>query len=69
MGEGWGSGARLGGGRRLAQAGGAAVLEERKGTAVALPAGYTALDARSWGDTEALFARFTGGATRSGGGD
>jgi 16S rRNA (guanine966-N2)-methyltransferase len=50
-------------------AGAVAVIEERKGTSVAMPPGYTALDARSWGDTEALFARFTGGATRSGGDD
>jgi 16S rRNA (guanine966-N2)-methyltransferase len=50
-------------------AGAVAVIEERKGTVVAMPAGYAALDARSWGDTEALFARFTGGATRSGGDD
>jgi 16S rRNA (guanine966-N2)-methyltransferase len=38
-----------------------AVIEERKGTGVALPAGFEALDQRSWGDTQALFARFTGG--------
>ena len=31
--------------------GAVAVIEERKGTAVALPAGFAALDARSWGDT------------------
>jgi 16S rRNA (guanine966-N2)-methyltransferase len=37
-----------------------AVIEERKGTGVALPAGFEALDQRSWGDTQALFARFTG---------
>ena len=40
-----------------------AVIEERKGTAIALPAGFAALDLRTWGDTQALFARFT--ATRT----
>ena len=34
------------------------VIEERKGTAVTLPAGFTALDRRAWGDTEVLFACF-----------
>ena len=29
-----------------------AVIEERKGTAVALPAGFALLDRRTWGDTE-----------------
>jgi 16S rRNA (guanine966-N2)-methyltransferase len=38
-----------------------AVVEERKGTAIALPAGFCALDQRAWGDTQALFARFAGG--------
>jgi len=38
-----------------------AVLEERKGTAIALPAGFDAFDQRAWGDTQALFARFAGG--------
>ena len=38
-----------------------AVIEERKGTAIALPPGFGALDQRAWGDTQALFARFTGG--------
>lgn len=41
-----------------------AVIEERKGTAVALPAGYVALDERSWGDTQVLFARFVPAAER-----
>ncbi len=41
-----------------------AVIEERKGTAVALPAGYVALDERSWGDTQVLFARFVPAAAR-----
>ena len=44
-----------------------AVIEERKGTAVALPAGFVPLDRRTWGDTEVLFARFAGGGTRVGG--
>lgn len=35
-----------------------AVIEERKGFALALPAGYAAIDERSWGDTQVLFARF-----------
>jgi 16S rRNA (guanine966-N2)-methyltransferase len=47
-------------------AGAVAVIEERTGTAVSMPAGFTALDARSWGDTEVLFARFTSRA-RDGG--
>jgi 16S rRNA (guanine966-N2)-methyltransferase len=38
-----------------------AVIEERKGTAIVLPAGFGALDQRAWGDTQALFTRFTGG--------
>ena len=36
------------------------VVEERKGTPPSLPAGYAAFDRRTWGDTQALFARFTG---------
>jgi 16S rRNA (guanine966-N2)-methyltransferase len=48
-------------------AGAIAVVEERKGAAIALPAGYAAIDTRSWGDTEVLFGRFTGEA--KGGGD
>ena len=36
-----------------------AVIEERKGTAIELPAGYAQLDRRSWGDTEVTFARWT----------
>jgi 16S rRNA (guanine966-N2)-methyltransferase len=39
-------------------AGAIAVIEERKGTGVALPAGFDAFDRRAWGDTQALFARF-----------
>jgi 16S rRNA (guanine966-N2)-methyltransferase len=37
-----------------------AVIEERKGTSVALPAGFEPIDRRSWGDTEATLARFAG---------
>jgi 16S rRNA (guanine966-N2)-methyltransferase len=37
-----------------------AVIEERKGTSVSLPADFDAFDQRSWGDTQALFARFAG---------
>jgi 16S rRNA (guanine966-N2)-methyltransferase len=35
-----------------------AVIEERKGTTVALPPEFTPLDQRTWGDTHVLFARF-----------
>jgi len=38
-----------------------AVIEERKGVGVPLPAGFDAFDRRAWGDTQALFARFAGG--------
>ncbi len=34
-----------------------AVIEERMGAAVTLPAGFELLDRRTWGDTEATFAR------------
>ena len=37
-----------------------AVIEERKGAAVALPAGFVQLDRRAWGDTEVTFARWSG---------
>ena len=37
-----------------------AVIEERKGTHVALWAGVTQLDQRTWGDTQVLFARYGG---------
>jgi 16S rRNA (guanine966-N2)-methyltransferase len=37
-----------------------AVLEERKGTTLVPPAGFTALDQRDWGDTQVLFARYGG---------
>jgi 16S rRNA (guanine966-N2)-methyltransferase len=38
--------------------GAVAVVEERKGTDIMLPRGFMALDQRSWGDTQVLFARF-----------
>ena len=44
-----------------------AVIEERKGTAISVPAGYVQLDRRAWGDTEVLFARFAVGRDRVGG--
>jgi 16S rRNA (guanine966-N2)-methyltransferase len=44
-----------------------AVIEERKGTPVALPSGYAALDQRSWGDTQVLFARLAFDADRGAG--
>ncbi len=37
-----------------------AVIEERKGTAAPLPAGFEPSDRRAWGDTEATFARYAG---------
>ena len=40
--------------------GAVAVIEQRKGTAIVLPAGYTQLDRRAWGDTEVTFARWSG---------
>jgi 16S rRNA (guanine966-N2)-methyltransferase len=40
--------------------GAVAVIEERKGTHLVLPRGFLELDRRAWGDTEVLFARFTG---------
>ena len=42
-------------------AGATAVVEERKGCAIALPGGYEQIDRRSWGDTQVLFARFSAG--------
>ena len=38
-----------------------AVVEERKSARLSLPAGFAAFDQRSWGDTQALFARFARG--------
>jgi 16S rRNA (guanine966-N2)-methyltransferase len=37
-----------------------AVIEERKGVALALPAGFEPIDRRRWGDTEVTFARYAG---------
>jgi 16S rRNA (guanine966-N2)-methyltransferase len=42
-------------------AGAVTVIEERKGTPVALPTGFALLDQRTWGDTQVLFARFAAG--------
>ena len=41
--------------------GAVAVLEERAEADVALPAEFTAFDRRTWGDTQAIFARFMPG--------
>ncbi len=38
------------------------VLEERAGTTIAWPVGFVVIDQRTWGDTMAAFARFTGAA-------
>lgn len=35
-----------------------AVIEERKGVDVPLPSGFERVDARAWGDTEVVFARY-----------
>jgi 16S rRNA (guanine966-N2)-methyltransferase len=35
-----------------------AVLEERAGTKIALPPHFNEIDRRTWGDTQALFARY-----------
>jgi 16S rRNA (guanine966-N2)-methyltransferase len=40
--------------------GGVAVIEESRRTAITLPPGFSALDQRTWGDTQVLFARFDG---------
>jgi 16S rRNA (guanine966-N2)-methyltransferase len=34
------------------------VLEDRSNATIALPDGFTQLDARTWGDTQVMFARF-----------
>ena len=39
-------------------AGAVAVLEEREGTAIALPPGFEEIDRRSWGQTQVLIARY-----------
>jgi 16S rRNA (guanine966-N2)-methyltransferase len=36
------------------------VVEERKGTAVTLPEGFTEIDRRTYGDSQVLFARWQG---------
>jgi 16S rRNA (guanine966-N2)-methyltransferase len=36
-----------------------AVIEDSRRTAMALPQGFAALEQRTWGDTQVLFARFT----------
>jgi 16S rRNA (guanine966-N2)-methyltransferase len=38
----------------------AVVLEERRDVAVALPPGFKLADQRTWGDTQAIFARYGG---------
>lgn len=40
-----------------------AVVEERKDAAVEFPAAFVAIDQRTWGDTQAAFARYTGPAS------
>ena len=40
--------------------GAVAVMEERKDSAIALPVDFTAIDRRSWGDTQVLFTRYRG---------
>jgi 16S rRNA (guanine966-N2)-methyltransferase len=37
-----------------------AIVEERAGIDVAVPPGYAEVDRRSWGDTQALFVRWSG---------
>lgn len=51
-----GLGAAAGGG--WLAPGALAVLEDRVGVDIALPAGFSGLDARSWGDTQVVFARY-----------
>jgi 16S rRNA (guanine966-N2)-methyltransferase len=38
-----------------------AVIEESKRATVSLPEGFAALEQRTWGDTQVVFARFAGG--------
>jgi 16S rRNA (guanine966-N2)-methyltransferase len=40
-----------------------AVVEERKGEPLAPPSQFALLDRRTWGDTQVLFARYTGTAS------
>jgi len=35
-------------------------VEESRRAVIALPPGYAALEQRTWGDTQAVFARFQG---------
>jgi 16S rRNA (guanine966-N2)-methyltransferase len=42
--------------------GAVAVVEESRRAGVTLPPGFAALEQRSWGDTQVLFARFLGAA-------
>jgi 16S rRNA (guanine966-N2)-methyltransferase len=41
-------------------AGAVAVVEESRRAVIVLPPGYAALEQRTWGDTQAVFARFQG---------
>ena len=41
------------------------MIEERKGTPFPLPAEFSLLDRRTWGDTEVTFARFRRRGLRS----
>ena len=62
------------GGRALASAarggwlapGAVIVLEERADATLQLPSGFELIDTRSWGDTQALFARYTASAQPAG---
>jgi 16S rRNA (guanine966-N2)-methyltransferase len=45
---------------RWLEAGAIVMLEERASATIELPHGYTEIDRRSWGDTQAVFARLEG---------
>lgn len=45
---------------RWLEKGAIVMLEERESAVVTLPEGYTEIDRRSWGDTQAVFARCEG---------
>ncbi len=47
-------------------AGAVCVLEDRAGSDIDLPANYDRLDTRTWGDTQVVFARYSGSAANSG---
>lgn len=47
-------------------AGAICVVEDRAGSDIDLPANYDRLDARTWGDTQVVFARFTGNVANRG---